>query len=79
LPCFLRITQRLGIKLPASPEFSDWFERELMREFSVTTHEELRNVLTYYEMYRQEELKAIIQNILKRRQKKGLKEETLIV
>jgi len=79
LPCFLRITQRLGIKLPVSPEFSDWFERELMREFSVTTHEELRNALTYYEMYRQEELKAIIQNILKRWQKKGLKEETLIV
>jgi len=50
-----------------------------MREFSVTTHEELANTLIYYEMYRPEELKAIIQNILKRWQKKGLKEETLIV
>jgi len=69
----------LGINLPADPFFNGWFEQELMRELDTITHEDLRNKLTYYEIYQQEELREIVQRILERWRKRKIKEETLVV
>lgn len=65
MPCFIRVIQRLGIKLPIDPMFNDWLERELMREFNADTPEELRTTLIHYEMYRPEELKEVIRRLRK--------------
>ena len=79
MPCFIRVIQRLGVKLPSDPMFNDWLERELMREFAADTHEELRTNLTYYEMYRPEELKEAVRRLLEKWRKRKLREEALIV
>ena len=79
MPCFIRVIQRLGVKLPTDPVFNEWLERELMREFTADTHEELRTNITYYEMYRPEELKEVVRRLLEKWQKRRLKEEALIV
>lgn len=79
MPCFIRVIQRLGIKLPSDPMFNEWLERELMREFTADTHEELRTNLIHYEMYRPEELKEVIRRLLEKWRKRRLREETLVV
>lgn len=79
MPCFIRITRKLGIQLPTDPAFNGWFERELMQELDTITHEDLRNRLVYYEIYHPEQLKEIIQQILQRWRKKKITEKPLAV
>lgn len=79
MPCFIRVIQRLGVKLPIDPMFNEWLERELMREFPADTHEELRTNLANYEMYRPEELKEVIRRLLEKWRKRKLREEALVV
>ena len=69
MPCFIRITRRLGISLPSDSYFNEWFEGELRLELDAATHEDLNYKLTYLELYQPEELKEIIKQILERRQK----------
>jgi hypothetical protein len=77
VPCFIRIIRRLGIEVPTQDlEFTEWIEEELRRELNAKSHEELYNIMAYYEAFYPEKLKDLLKAIL---QKRAKKEELAIV
>ena len=45
MPCFIRLSEKLGVKLPSDKNFLDWLEKQLIEEFKVNSHKELEKVL----------------------------------
>lgn len=45
IPCFIKISEKLNVKLPSNKDFLDWLEKQLIREFKVNGHKELEKVL----------------------------------
>ncbi len=43
--CFIRLAEKMGLKLPIEEKFLKWFEEKLKEKFDVLSHEELEKVL----------------------------------
>ncbi|MGP3666957.1 MAG: hypothetical protein ACKD6N_03040 [Candidatus Bathyarchaeota archaeon] len=64
MPCFVKLAERIGVKLPSEERFLEWFEEKLKEVLGVLSHKELEKALNDKYLRDNRSLKLLFEELL---------------